>query len=325
MTWPPPTQHGITLIDLVVVNLYPFVQAASNPRHPVRGAHRGDRHRRPEPGARRGQELPGRARGRLAGGLRGGPGAARPQRRAEPGVPLRPGEEGVCAHRRLRHGDRLDARDDHRRRRRAIRAAQADRVAARCSLWACTRFAICGTARTRTRWRPGTPRSRRPASARRACCRARSCRTRTCSISTRPRASSWSSASRRRSSSSTRTRAARPLGSSATDAYVRAREADALAAFGGIVGLNRPIDADTAPRHRVDVHRSGHRAVGGRGGARDPRGQGRTCAWSRPTSRRWRPTPGGSVRSILGAVLVQSRDRVIEAASRVAARRRCAW
>src|SRR4029078_5438239 len=34
-------------------------------------------------------------------------------------------------------------------------------------------------------------------------------------------------------------------GSSADDAYVRAREADALAAFGGIVGLNRPIDVDT--------------------------------------------------------------------------------
>ena len=35
-------------------------------------------------------------------------------------------------------------------------------------------------------------------------------------------------------------------GSSAADAYVRARDADALSAFGGIVGLNRPIDAATA-------------------------------------------------------------------------------
>ena len=35
-------------------------------------------------------------------------------------------------------------------------------------------------------------------------------------------------------------------GASAADAYVRAREADALAAFGGIVGLNRPIDVETA-------------------------------------------------------------------------------
>ena len=35
-------------------------------------------------------------------------------------------------------------------------------------------------------------------------------------------------------------------GSSAADAYVRAREADPLSAFGGIVGLNRPIDEATA-------------------------------------------------------------------------------
>src|SRR5207237_1519193 len=35
-------------------------------------------------------------------------------------------------------------------------------------------------------------------------------------------------------------------GRSAADAYVRARDADALAAFGGIVGLNRAIDAETA-------------------------------------------------------------------------------
>ena len=32
----------------------------------------------------------------------------------------------------------------------------------------------------------------------------------------------------------------------AAEAYVRAREADAVAAFGGIVGLNRPIDGNTA-------------------------------------------------------------------------------
>jgi phosphoribosylaminoimidazolecarboxamide formyltransferase/IMP cyclohydrolase len=35
-------------------------------------------------------------------------------------------------------------------------------------------------------------------------------------------------------------------GSTLVEAYVRAREADALAAFGGIVGLNREIDAETA-------------------------------------------------------------------------------
>jgi phosphoribosylaminoimidazolecarboxamide formyltransferase/IMP cyclohydrolase len=35
-------------------------------------------------------------------------------------------------------------------------------------------------------------------------------------------------------------------GGAAAEAYVRAREADPLSAFGGIVGLNRPIDPDTA-------------------------------------------------------------------------------
>ena len=35
-------------------------------------------------------------------------------------------------------------------------------------------------------------------------------------------------------------------GSSAADAYVRAREADSLSAFGAAVALNRPIDVETA-------------------------------------------------------------------------------
>ena len=35
-------------------------------------------------------------------------------------------------------------------------------------------------------------------------------------------------------------------GATIADAYVRAREADPLSAFGGIVGLNREIDAETA-------------------------------------------------------------------------------
>jgi len=35
-------------------------------------------------------------------------------------------------------------------------------------------------------------------------------------------------------------------GATAAEAYVRAREADPLSAFGGIVGLNRPIDGETA-------------------------------------------------------------------------------
>ena len=41
-------------------------------------------------------------------------------------------------------------------------------------------------------------------------------------------------------------RAASRPATTIADAYVRAREADPLSAFGGIVGLNRPIDAETA-------------------------------------------------------------------------------
>ena len=60
--------QGIRPIDLVVVNLYPFAKAAANPRHPVRRAGRGDRHRRPEHGPRGGQEFPRRpGRGRSGG------------------------------------------------------------------------------------------------------------------------------------------------------------------------------------------------------------------------------------------------------------------
>src|SRR4029450_11230296 len=35
-------------------------------------------------------------------------------------------------------------------------------------------------------------------------------------------------------------------GATIADAYVRARDADPLSAFGGVVGLNREIDAETA-------------------------------------------------------------------------------
>jgi phosphoribosylaminoimidazolecarboxamide formyltransferase/IMP cyclohydrolase len=103
-------------------------------------------------------------------------------------------------------------------------------------------------------------------------------------------------------------------GASIVEAYVRARDADSLSAFGGIVGLNRPIDAETAraltstfieaviapgivesPEVRATLATKANLRVvtadfGGLEGARD-------------------------VRSILGAWLVQARDRVSEAAA----------
>ena len=46
------------------------------------------------------------------------------------------------------------------------------------------------------------------------------------------------------------------IGNSAADAYVRARDADSLSAFGGIVALNRPIDlaaAEAIASTRIDA------------------------------------------------------------------------
>jgi phosphoribosylaminoimidazolecarboxamide formyltransferase/IMP cyclohydrolase len=100
-------------------------------------------------------------------------------------------------------------------------------------------------------------------------------------------------------------------GSSAADAYVRARDADALSAFGGVIGLNRPIDADTARAivsTKIDAvaapdataealpilaTKAQMRVVVGEFASGDDRFE---------------------LRSIIGGVLAQERDRVVEAA-----------
>ena len=75
--------QGITPVDLVVVNLYPFAEGGAESRHAVRRAGRGDRHRRPEPAPRGREELPRRAGRRRSGRL---PARARGAR-ARPGGP----------------------------------------------------------------------------------------------------------------------------------------------------------------------------------------------------------------------------------------------
>ena len=99
------------------------------------------------------------------------------------------------------------------------------------------------------------------------------------------------------------------IGASAVEAYVRARDADSLAAYGGIVALNRPIDQMSAqaitstfieavvapsvedPARPILARKANMRVV-----TADFAGLGAV-----------------EMRSILGAVLVQDRDRVIEA------------
>ncbi len=101
-------------------------------------------------------------------------------------------------------------------------------------------------------------------------------------------------------------------GADAADAYVRAREADPLSAFGGIVGLNRPLDVATAEAivstfieavvaPSVDdealailARKANLRVV-----------TADFAALAEASGLEWR--------SILGASLVQARDRVVEA------------
>ena len=100
-------------------------------------------------------------------------------------------------------------------------------------------------------------------------------------------------------------------GDSPAAAYVRARDADSLAAFGGIVGLNRPIDLETAlaiVSTRIDAVI----APGVDEGAR--------AVLARRTNMRvvtatFEALKDGGVewRSILGAELLQERDHLDEA------------
>src|SRR6185437_573908 len=101
------------------------------------------------------------------------------------------------------------------------------------------------------------------------------------------------------------------IGSSIADAYVRARDADPVSAVGGIVGLNRPIDAACAEAiasTKIDaviapaVDEAAKPILAKKAAMRvvvaDFNGVAR----------------GVDMRSILGAMLLQERDVVIEAA-----------
>jgi len=105
-------------------------------------------------------------------------------------------------------------------------------------------------------------------------------------------------------------------GRSAADAYVRAREADPVAAFGGIVGLNRPVDVETAraivatfieavTAPAVDEEARAVLATKTNMRVVVPDGS--------PDVGATHASPDLDLRSILGGVLVQMRDVVREA------------
>ena len=101
-------------------------------------------------------------------------------------------------------------------------------------------------------------------------------------------------------------------GASAAEAYVRAREADALAAFGGIVALNRPIDAAAA----TAITSTFIEAVIAPGLSEDARAILARRVNMRVVVVDFAALARGSspdLRSILGAMLVQQRDIVAEA------------
>jgi phosphoribosylaminoimidazolecarboxamide formyltransferase / IMP cyclohydrolase len=100
------------------------------------------------------------------------------------------------------------------------------------------------------------------------------------------------------------------IGRSAAEAYVRARDADPVSAFGGVVALNRPIDRETAEAiaaTRIDcviapsVDDSVHNVLARKANMRVVTADFRELG------------AGIDLRSILGATLVQERDVVSEA------------
>src|SRR5204863_5310917 len=101
------------------------------------------------------------------------------------------------------------------------------------------------------------------------------------------------------------------IGRSGAEAYVRARDADAMAAFGGIVALNRPLDRAAADAI-VTTFIEAVIVPGVEGDARPilagkPNMRVVTANFDRLKS------AGIEVRTILGAALVQERDFAVEA------------
>jgi phosphoribosylaminoimidazolecarboxamide formyltransferase/IMP cyclohydrolase len=99
-------------------------------------------------------------------------------------------------------------------------------------------------------------------------------------------------------------------GATIAEAYVRAREADALAAFGGIIGLNRTLDEDTA-RAIVSTFIECVIAPGVDDAARAILASKQNLRVVAADFGKLADTR--EYRSILGGMLVQERDRVIEA------------
>jgi phosphoribosylaminoimidazolecarboxamide formyltransferase/IMP cyclohydrolase len=100
------------------------------------------------------------------------------------------------------------------------------------------------------------------------------------------------------------------------DAYVRARDADPLSAFGGIVGLNRPVDVRTAQALVATfieaviapaVDEDARTVLGAKANMRV------VVPERVPQDSEYRPEADLDMRAIIGGVLVQGRDVISEA------------
>ncbi len=96
-------------------------------------------------------------------------------------------------------------------------------------------------------------------------------------------------------------------GATLAEAYRKALRCDPVSAFGGIVALNRTLDAEAARGDRQDLHRGDHRA----GGERRGEGDHRREEESAPAARRRPARPEGA-----GADLPLARGRLPRAVAR---------
>jgi phosphoribosylaminoimidazolecarboxamide formyltransferase/IMP cyclohydrolase len=104
-------------------------------------------------------------------------------------------------------------------------------------------------------------------------------------------------------------------GATAAEAYVRARDADPLSAFGGIVAINRPLDSATATA-LTSTFIEAIIAPGLEDEARAilaAKANLRVVTADYERLREPAPLAAGEMRTFLGGVLLQERDRVAEA------------
>jgi phosphoribosylaminoimidazolecarboxamide formyltransferase/IMP cyclohydrolase len=101
-------------------------------------------------------------------------------------------------------------------------------------------------------------------------------------------------------------------GATIAEAYVTAREADALSAFGGIVGVNRPVDEQTA-KAITSTFIEAVVAPAVAPGAREILATRANLRVVLSDFAAFAEAPTLELRTVLGALLVQQRDRVAEA------------